>query len=658
MPENKYPNLLSPLKIGPVTVRNRTFLSAMVGNFIEREAEGWWDRYRAYQVEITKGGVGYIVMSEMGVHPTQCKYEIPVPDMRHVPFLRKLTDDVHKHGGTIFQMLHALGREAGPFYTRKVLWSASPLPGMTMEVPHEMDKDDIKEAIAGYRSVAAVVKAGGYDGIVVEGGGTFLIGGFMSGWANKRTDEYGGSLKNRARFALEISEAVREAIGPDLALGLAFSVDEVSPYEDGAITLEEGLEFGRLFDESGLFDFLECRIGSYRELFTCWAPDSFTPQCFCTYGAKEFKKIAKNVKVATVGRIRKPADAERIVAEGEADLIGLGRPLWADPQWVNKARDGREDEIYQCVSDNQCLLGVRAGRFPTYCIVNPALGRERTLGAGKIPKAKKRKRVVIVGGGPGGLKCAEMAAGRGHEVILLEKGKQLGGAVREAATLPGLEELNWIVDPIINITKRMKVDVRLNTSATADMILSLSPDAVVVATGSIPVEVPFKNPPLPVCTAEEVLSKKVKVGERVVVYDDNMAMGDENWKYCGTALKLAEEGKKVTMVTAKFFAAAGLPYPRHPNLLAKLGQHKVKAVPTATFVRLESGAIIVKDVYSGEETKIPADTVVWVTNRVADDALFRELKGKVAEVYEIGDALAPRRIESAIYEGFEIGLKL
>ena len=253
MSDTKYPNLLSPLKIGPVTVRNRTFLSAMVGNFIEREAEGWWDRYRAYQVEITKGGVGYIVMSEMSAHPTQSKYEIPVPDKRHVPYLRKLTDGVHEHGGTIFQMIHALGREAGPFYTRKVLWAASPLPGMTMEVPHEMDRDDMKEAIEGYRSVAAVLKEAGYDGIVIEGGGTFLIGGFLSRWANKRTDEYGGPLKNRMRFPLEISEAVREAIGPDMALGMAFSVDEVSPYEDGAITLEEGLEIGHLLDEKWSF---------------------------------------------------------------------------------------------------------------------------------------------------------------------------------------------------------------------------------------------------------------------------------------------------------------------------------------------------------------------------------------------------------------------
>lgn len=658
MSDTRYPNLFSPLKIGPKTARNRIFLSAMVGNFIEREAEGWWDKYRALQADIAKGGAGYIVMSEMSAHITQSKYEIPVPDKRHVPSLRKLTDAVHENGSMIFQMIHAMGRESGSFYTRHVLWAPSPIPGITMEVPHEMDKDAIKEAIAGYRSVAVVLKESGYDGIVLEGGGTFLIGGFLSRWSNKRTDEYGGSLRNRMRFALEVSEAVREVMGADMALGMAFSVDEVSPYEDGAITLEEGLEIGQTFDKSGLFDLLECRIGSYKELFTCWAPDSFIPQCCNTYGAKEFKKIAKNVKVATVGRIRKPADAERIIAEDEADLVGLGRPLWADPEWPNKAREGREEEIIHCISQQTCLNAVRAGRFPIICTVNPVLGRERELGIGKIPNAEKRKRVVIVGGGPAGLKCAEVAAKRGHEVILLEADKELGGAVREAATVPGLNELNWVVEPLINLTRKLKVDIRLNTTATVDIVTGLSPDAVVVATGATPPQVPLENPLLPVYTAEQILSGKAKAGDRVVVFDANMAVGSEHWKYCGTGLFLAKAGKQVTMVTHKLFVGAGLPPVRVSNLLAQYAPYKVKMIARARFLRLESDAVVVQDVYTGEETKCPADTLIWVTNRVANDSLFRELKGKVPELYEIGDALAPRRMESAIYEGFELGRKL
>jgi 2,4-dienoyl-CoA reductase-like NADH-dependent reductase (Old Yellow Enzyme family)/thioredoxin reductase len=597
-------------------------------------------------------------MSEMGPHLTQVKYKMAIPDKRHIPFLQKLTDEVHENGGMIFQMIHAMGSQAGPFYTRAALWAPSPIPGVTMEVPHEMDHDDIREIINGFRLVASVLRDAGYDGIVLEGGGTFLIGSFFSPWSNKRTDEYGGSVKNRVRLGIEVAEAVRKVIGTDMVLGMAFPIDEVSPYEAGALTLEQGCEIGRILDESGLFDLLECRIGSYKMLFSHWAPDSFTPRCYGAYASKEFKKIAKNAKVATVGRIRLPSEAERLLTEGAADLIGLGRPLWVDHEWPNKAREGREDEIIHCISQLTCLDAVRSGRFPVKCSVNPVLGRERELGIGKIPIAAKRKRVVIVGGGPAGLKCAEISAKRSHEVILLEKGKELGGAVHTAAKVPGLEELQWAIEPLINIIQKLNVDIRLNTTATIDMVLNLSPDAVVVSTGATSFVVPIEKSAMDVYTAEQILDETIKTGERVVVYDDNMAVGSEHWRYCGIGLFLAKKGRQITMVTPKMFVGAGLPAVRQTNLLAQYSPYKVKMIARAQFLRLESKKVVVKDIYTGEETICSADTLVWVANRVANDTLFHELKGKISELYEIGDALAPRRIESAIYEGFELGRKL
>ncbi len=375
--------LFSPIQIGPVKIRNRIYSPPYETNLVEDEARGWWERLAHFHAERAKGGIGLIVMSEICAHPAGAIYTMIPIDEQHVSHLRKLTDLVHSHGAKIFQLIHNPGRHAKPLWSHHANWGPSPIRGpFNMEIPHEMDKDDIREQVAGYARTAKLIKEAGFDGIELQGSHGFMIGSFLSPASNKREDEYGGSLENRMRFLNEIQSEIRQVVGRDMALGTSISIDEFNP---AGINIEEGQEIAARLDSGGMLDYINTRIADYAGI-PIWIGDmTVAPGAGVPYAAA-VKRVVK-FPVMTVLRIKDPMHAEQILADGQADMIGMGRGTLCDPELAIKAQTGRTEEIRYCISCNQGCIGRVQMGLNIECVLNPVAGREREFGIGKITHA-------------------------------------------------------------------------------------------------------------------------------------------------------------------------------------------------------------------------------------------------------------------------------
>jgi mycofactocin system FadH/OYE family oxidoreductase 2 len=642
--------LFSPLKIGPVVVRNRIFTPPYRTQLIEDEARGWWDRLAHFHAERAKGGVGLIIMSEVSGHAIGAMATL---DERHVPHLSKVPEMVHAHGGKIFQLIHNSGRQSRTPVSHLPAWAPSPLRGPgALDVPHEMDLDDIRTMVGCYASTARTIKEAGYDGIELQGSHGFLIGSFLSLASNKRSDEYGGDITNRMRFLDQILEAIREEIGQELALGVSISVDELNPQ---GLQIAETTEMAARLEAAGLIDYLTARIGD-AAANPIWIGDMQIPPGAATYLAAELKRVVQ-LPVLTVLRIKDPYHAEQILADGQADMVGMGRATLCDPELANKAQEGRAEDIRYCISCNQGCHARGQMNLNIECILNPAAGLERQYGIGKIGKASQRKKVVVIGGGPAGLKAAEMAALRGHQVALLEQSGELGGQILLASRLPGREEVAEVTTHLVGQVRKLGVEVQLNTEATVEGIAALQPEAVIVAAGSTPLPptVPGMEH-LPVYTAYQILEGEVEVaGEHIVVFDG----GESHWKFCGTAELLAQQGKQVTLVTTRLFAGFALPPNTVPLLYQRLAQHGAEVVPNTTVSRITPEGVVFRNNPAKAERVVEGiDAVVWVGDNRACNDLYQPLKGQVPELYAVGDCVAPRKIDAAIREGFLAALGL
>ena len=364
--------LFSPIQIGPVKIRNRIYSPPYETNLVEDEARGWWDRLAHFHAERAKGGIGLIVMSEICAHPAGVVYTMTTIDEQHVPHLRKLTDLIHSHGAKIFQLIHNPGRQAKPLWSHHANWGPSPIRGpYNIEIPHEMDKDDIREQVAGYTRAAKLIKEAGFDGIELQGSHGFMIGSFLSPASNKRNDEYGGSIDNRMRFLNEILAEVRGVVGRDMALGTSVSIDEFNP---AGINVEEGQEIAARLDSGGMLDYLNTRIADYGGI-PIWIGDmTVAPGAGVPYAAA-VKRVVK-FPVMTVLRIKDPMHAEQILADGQADMIGMGRATLCDPELALKAQTGRTEEIRYCISCNQGCI-VRVQKRPQYRVRAESRSRPR-----------------------------------------------------------------------------------------------------------------------------------------------------------------------------------------------------------------------------------------------------------------------------------------
>ena len=654
--------LFQPLPVGPLTLRNRVIFGAHFTMFTEPnpvwgEPGFYGRRYGRYLADRARGEVAAVIAGETAVAPNTA-YKMANNangwDPECIPHYEQLTSQVHEHGAHAFIQLTHSGAMMLGNWSKQVAIAPSVSPDH-MEAPRAMDARDIAESIEYHVRCARHAVAGGFDGIEIQSAHGYLLHQFLSPKFNHRTDQYGGSLENRMRFGVEVVSAVREAVGDAVAVGIRLVGDDEQTHGPG-LTADDCAEVAARYEELGLVDFLNVSVGIGG---IGMVRTNYAPHCFGVYGAHAVKKAVRDTPVFTVHRILTPDEAEQIIEQHEADGITLVRALIADPEWVVKAREGRDDEIRHCTGINQSCYGNLLQSMPINCVQNPAVGREDDLGLGTLEPAARAKRVVVVGGGPGGMEAAATAAARGHDVTLLERESELGGALRWARELPGRGEIWEIARWRIGECERRGVDVRPGIDATADDVLALSPDAVIVATGGRATKLgQAAYHPMPVPGSEQdwvldhvdalrrALADPDALGDRIVLLD---AVGHA--QAIGLGELLAAAGKDATCVTPLPLPMA-LDGETQAAILPRAVQAGMKWRPNTAMAFIGDHEVTVVDVLSRELETIPeVDTVVIRTHGLPVDDLYTALEGKVHELVRIGDAVAVRYVDRAVYDG-------
>ncbi len=643
-------HLFKPLTIGHVTLPNRICFSAHQTNFAR--AGRLTDRHVAYYEERAKGGCGLIILGELSLHPTDHPYEgmIEAYEEKVIPGFQELTSAIHRHPTKIFAQLNHSGFQCDGCISRYAVMGPSALSDIEFgETAKMMEPEDIQEVVDNFTKAARHVRESGFDGIEISLGHRSLLRQFLSPLSNFRNDEFGGDLVNRMRFAQEIVNSVKKAVSEDYPVGIRLCADEVFY---GAITLEDAKEIARRFEAAGQIDFINLSIGTYYNLQLVRGSMHF-PTGFTLHLSQGIKEAVK-IPVFANNRINTPQLAEEILSSGKADMVGMVRPLICDPQFPKKAEEGRPDEIFICVADNQGCIGRVNQAKKIGCIQNPLVGYEKNVEREVTQSPPKKKEVMVIGGGPAGMEAARVAAMRGHNVTLYEKEGELGGQINIAKRGAGRGEIGGIVTNLITHLERLKVSIELGVEVTEEMVRERNPEAVVIATGSLPRENPFpgqytSSQVVNVC---QVLRGEVVTGEKVLLID-----GDGHHKATSTAEFLADQGKRVDMITDALFV--GVELGPIGDLYSSRQRLLQKGVTFTTDMRAEEingTAVRAVNIYSNEAHIYNGyDTVVVIVANRPNDTLYFRLKGKVRELYRIGDCVAPRKIDMAILEGNRVG---
>ena len=651
-----FPNLFSPLKIGTTEVKNRISFQPHLTNLAVANLPSEKQMY--YWGERAKGGAGLIITEELTVHPTDMAYEklIDVYHPEVIPGFKKVTDFVHQYDSKIFAQLNHNGQQGDGSISRLPIWAPSPVPDVLFrETPKEMEPEDIEEVARYFAKSAIHVREGGFDGVEIQFGHSSLARQFLSPLTNYRSDEYGGSLENRMRAPLTFISAVRKAVGSDFTLGIRMCADEMIP---GGLDLAQVQEICALFEATGLIDFMDLSIATFYNLYLVEG-SMHTPLGYTIPLAAGIREKIK-LPVFCTGRINDPVMAEKVLAAGQADMIGMCRGLICDPFLPRKAQEGRLEDIRSCIACNQGCIGRIGMNKSLGCVQNPAVGREKEWGEGTLEKAGVKKKVTVVGGGPAGMWAAKMAGRRGHNVTLIDRNEALGGQVVTAMKGPGRDEFGVIIRNEKPQVDKAGVIVKLGVNASTEQLLAGKPDVIIVATGSIPKKHPVGGADGPaIFNILQVLNGEADLGERVCLIDY-----DGHQRATATAEFIANQGKKLDMITSSLFICAELgPTQDLYSSRQRLLQKGVTFTPDIAVMEVggETGAKSVKgfNVYSNVWYDWgPYDSLVLVMGQQVDDDLYMSLKGKVPELYRIGDCVSPRKVDMAIWEGHKLGREI
>jgi mycofactocin system FadH/OYE family oxidoreductase 2 len=648
----RYRYLFRPLRVGPLTVRNRIVFSAHLTNYATDGLPS--DQHAAYYAARAAGGAGLIITEEHSTHPTDWPYEKLIHGFRPevLPGYRRITAAVHAHDVPILAQLNHNGGQASGMYSRLPVWAPSPVPDpLFREVPKAVEAHEIAEIVAGYGQVAARCADGGFDGVELQCSHSSIVRGFLSPATNLRTDRYGGPLANRARLLLEIIGVVREAIGPDRALGVRICGDEL--IEDG-ITIGEAVAVAQLAEATGQVDYINTSIGVATATLYMIEASMRIPPGYAMFIPAAIRR-AVSLPVVGVGRVKDPLQAERALADGQCDLVGVVRGQIADPDFAAKARAGDTAQIRTCLSCNQECVGRMGLNRWLGCIEHPRTGRE----AVPLPPPRRPRRIYVAGGGPAGLQCAITAAGRGHHVTVFERAPRTGGQAAVAALVPSRAEFGDLPRNLAAEAARLGVDVQTGHEVTAAFLRAEAPAAVVVATGARPARPSWAGGHPRVADVREVIDGTVSPAGAVVIVDD---LGFH--PATSAAELLAGRGCQVEVITSAMVVGQDLGV----TLDAETWQVAAHALGirqrtdvVVLAARDGAGGGLVLDLLhhpTGTALALPCDWVVCAVPPEPEDGLWHELAGAPFEVHRIGDCVAPRRAHAAVIEGERVGAAL
>ncbi len=647
---SQFSHLLSPIRLGSVEVRNRMLTSAHSSGMYQNNRPT--PQNNAYHAARARGGIGLIIIQGTIVHPTSYGgLQSPTGYIDDaIPAWRALADAVHEHGTKIFVQLLHFGKSGQSLSTMLPLWSASRYKALSgNEYTHAMTKEEIDEVIEGYAHSAANMKQAGVDGVELHGAHGYLIQQFLSPMTNHRTDEYGGSEENRARLALEVCEAVRRRVGHDFAVGIRLSADELQP---GGMTVKEMAPMAALLEEKGDFDFMNVSFSVGGGMpFAMQQADMTWEQAPFVHYAAEIKKATKGIPIFTVCRIIDPQIANDIIASGKADMCVMTRAYIADPEIARKLMEGRPLDIRQCIGSNDGCGGRAHRGQPIGCSINPEAGRELELGP--LTQAETPKAVAVVGGGAGGMEAARTAATRGHKVVLYEKSDRLGGQLKTVSKVPKRGTFNDIGEWLEAQINRLGVVVKLETEATVDALLGEGTEAVIIATGSLPVypEIPgLKGPGVPtLASIDDVIEGRVEVGKRAL-----LLAADNHHKSPNAADVMCEKGAEVHLVTMSETVASDIIVTSRPPVIERMKDNGVTFHRESWIKEVSGKTAVLAEVYTGKETIIEdVDIIVGGEFNAPNDGLYEALKadGRIPHVVAVGDSVSARKLIEAIREG-------
>lgn len=648
--QRKFPNLCKPITIGNVTFRNRMFGAPMGGTDITADCTIGPKSTAFYELR-AKGGAASVTVSECVVHPETEGSHMYHLDLQTVGSLASFTytaDAIRRHGAIASVELSHSGQYAGTYLTDKNkkqgLSQWGPSEGVRPDgLPvKELTEELIADIVAAYGRCAGLAKRAGFEMIMVHGGHGWLINQFLSPYFNHRTDKYGGSLENRVRFAQEVLDSVREAVGPGFPIEFRMSGSELF---EGGYDLAEGIEIAKLVESR--VDLLHVSAGTYQTGFGITHPSMFLPHGCNVYLAAEIKKHV-SVPVATLGGLNDPAQMEEIIASGKADVVEMARALLADPELPRKVMSNRDEDIVKCLRCFTCMAE-RAMTSTRRCTVNPLIGREMD-GTEIIPTANPKK-VLVAGGGPGGLEAALTAAKRGHKVILCEKEAQLGGILKGEQALPFKYEMYELGVTLGKLAKDAGVEIRLNTTVTKEYVEKENVDALIIAVGSEPLV-----PPIPGLDGDNVIVvnnyylEKDKVSDSVVVLGGGLAG-------CEAAIHFAQEGKTVHLVEMRTELAPDANIRHRPIMLKEIEKLNIHVHTGYKGLRVTEEGVLCADA-DGVEQLVPGTSVICALGQRARRNVAEELVDCAPYVAQIGDCVKVSTITTAVYQGYHAALDI
>lgn len=652
MTQASFPHLFSPISIGSLNLRNRMVSTGHETHLNEKGQIG--DAMIAYHEARARGGAGLIVTEVALVHPSAVFVADPirVDTDDCIPGYSRLAKVIHGHDcGLIAQLFHP-GREmlASEDGTAPVSYSASPTPNERFHVmPRPMTPEMIAEVIASYGDAARRMREAGLDGVEIVGSHGYLPAQFLNPHVNRRDDAYGGSLENRTRFIRDIAADIRRKAGEGFVIGLRLSGDELS--HEG-VEQSEMLSACAMIAGKNALDYFSVVAGSSATLA---GSVHIVPPMYerVGYTAPLGQAVRERTGVTTVvtGRINQPQDAERIIASGQADMCGMTRAMICDPEIGNKARTGRVDDIRACIGCNQACIGHFHAGYPISCIQNPISGRE--LRFGQIPAVLRKRRIMVIGGGPGGMKAAAVAAERGHEVALFEKESQLGGQARLAQLLPHRSEFGGIISNLAREMELAGVDIRKGTNADEAAIVDYAPDAIIVATGATSRWPNFEGrDEAHVVDAWQVLQGQADVGKSVVVADWRA-----DWIGIGIAELLARNGHSVRLAVNGYMPGQTIQMYVRDASIGRLHSLGVEALPYMRLFGADKDSVYLQHIMSNEPVICEGvDTLVLCQGHSPQNAVEDLVRRLGIEHHLVGDCIAPRTAEEAVLDGLNAGL--